>query len=304
MNNNKKKALYKQWWIWGVIVVLAASVYFIINLDQFLIREFNPTQAVNAYTREIGSGTRSAFVEVTDLTDNNGDDNISPMVTVQNSTNAITQTVASDPHSISYISLGSLNDNVKALSVDGIESTRDNIRAGDYKLVREFVVVHGQELNNVAQDFWDFMFSNQAQEIVEEAGFVAVAVDAPEYESSGLSGSITIVGSTSVEPVVQLFSEKYREYNPDVTIDITAPGSGAGITTAIDGSSDIGMTSRAPSAEEEAQLLDTQAIAIDGIVMIVNNQNPLENIEALEIKRIYLADNETRINWEHILEEN
>lgn len=301
MYKNKGKKLYTQWWFWGGLIFLAFSVYFIINIDQFLSSKFDSQNEIHAYTREIGSGTRSAFTEVTGLVDKNDDDNISPTVTVQNSTNAITQTVSTDPHSISYISLGSLNDSVKALSVDGAEPTRDAIRAGDYTLVREFSMVYGKELSDVAQDFWNFMFSAQAQVLVEELGFVAVDANAPEYEASGLSGSIMIVGSTSVEPVVQLFSEEYRKYNPDVTIDITAPGSGAGITTAIDGSADLGMTSRATTPEEDELLIDAQPIAIDGIVMIVNSQTPLGEISSLEIKRIFVSDYETNITWDHIL---
>lgn len=300
--HNKGKKLYTQWWFWGAIIFLVFSVYFIVNIDDFTTGEFHAEERINPYTREIGSGTRSAFTEATGLVDKNDDDNISATVTVQNSTNAITQTVSTDPHSISYISLGSVNDSVKTLAVDGVEPSRDAIRAGDYRLVREFNMVYGKELSEQAQDFWDFMFSAQAQAIVEEAGFVAVDADAPEYESSNLSGSIMIVGSTSVEPVVQLFSEEYRRYNPDVTIDITSPGSGAGITTAIDGSADIGMTSRATTDEENEQLIDAKAIAIDGIVMVVNKQNPLVNIRSLDIRRIFLSDYDTNITWQHILE--
>lgn len=299
----KNKEVYKQWWFWGILIVFLTSFYFILNLDQFITQKFDANEKVYPYTREVGSGTRSAFTEVTGLVDSEDNDIISPTVTVQNSTNAITQTVASDAHSISYISLGSLNDSVKALAVDGVEPTKDNIRAGEYNLVREFNVLYGQELSEVAQDFWDYMFSAEAQEIVEENGFVSVDANAPEYEPSNLSGSITIVGSTSVEPVVQALSEAYREMNPDVTIDITAPGSGAGITTAIDGSADIGMASRAPSEDEAAQLIETKAIAIDGIVMIVNNQNPLENITANEIKRMYLTNYDTNLTWSDILED-
>lgn len=300
MNNTRKK-LYTEWWFWGALIFLVASVYFILNIDNFTTGTFDAEAGINPYTREIGSGTRSAFTEVTGLVDKNDDDNISPTVTVQNSTNAITQTVSSDPHSISYISLGSLNDSVKALSVDGTEPTRDAIREGDYQLVREFSMVYGKELSETAQDFWNFMFSAQAQAIVEEAGFVAVDVNAPEYESSDLSGSIMIVGSTSVEPVVQLFSEEYRKYNPNVTIDITSPGSGAGITTAIEGSSDLGMTSRATTEEENAQLIESQAIAIDGIVMIANNQNPIEDITYSDIRHIFMSDYDTNITWNHII---
>src|SRR5699024_3224267 len=251
----KQKEFYKQWWFWGAILIAGFAVYFILNINQFTSQKFESNREIHLYTREIGSGTRSAFTSVTHLTDENEDDILSPKATVQNSTSATMQAVASDPHGISYISLGSLNDSVKAVSVNGVEPNSENIQAGDYQLVRNFNVVYGQELSEVAQDFWNFMFSAQAQELVSEDGYVPVDTNAPEYESSGLSGSINIVGSTSVEPTIQRFSEAYRELNPDVTIDITAPGSGAGITSAIDGSADIGMSSREPGEGEASQLI-------------------------------------------------
>lgn len=287
MKNQKNKAAYKQWWFWGVLAIAAVIVYLAFNIDQISTQEFNPDREIQAYTREIGSGTRTAFTEVTGLVDENGDDAITPTATVQNSTNAIMQAVASDPHGVSYISLGSLNDSVKPLAVNNVEPTTENIQSDDYQLYRNFNVTYGQELSEVAQDFWNFMFSKQAQEMVLEDGYVPVDSNAPEYEPSGLSGSVSIVGSTSVEPTVQRFSEAYRELNPDVTIDITAPGSGAGITAAIDGSADIGMSSREPDADEAAQLIETAPIAIDGIVVIVNNLNPIENLELEEIQGIY-----------------
>lgn len=300
MDTTEKK-IYKQPWFWLIIGFTILGVWLILNIDRFISQEFDVENEVQPYTREIGSGTRTAFADVVGLVDENGDDSISQAVTVQNSTNAITQTVSSDPHAISYISLGSLNDSVKVLSVDGVEPTRDNIRDGEYDVVRGFNVVYGQELSETAQDFWDFMFSAQAQELVEEVGFVSVDADAPEYTGSGMSGSIMIVGSTSVEPVMQQFVEAYGEYNPDVTIDITSPGSGAGITTAIDGSADIGMSSRDTSAAEEEQLIETATIALDGIVMVVNNENPMDDIDSMDIKRIFMSDYETNLTWDDLL---
>lgn len=289
MNNQNKKEFYQQWWFWGALVGIALIGYFIANMDDLTTsQEFDPDREIHVFTREIGSGTRSAFSEVTGLVDENGDDAISVAATVQNTTNASMQAVSSDPHGISYISLGSLNDSVKPVAIGGVEPTTENIQSGDYQLIRNFTVVHGQELSPVAQDFWNFMFSNRAQKLVGEAGYVSIDSSAPDYEPSGLSGSISIVGSTSVEPTMQRFSEAYTELNPSVTIDITAPGSGAGITSAIDGSSDIGMTSRAPDAGEAEQLMDIAPIAIDGIVVIVNHNNPLENLELEEVQGIYL----------------
>lgn len=301
MTTQKKLKLYKQWWFWGALAIFAAIVYVVTNTEQLTSETFDGDREIHPYTREIGSGTRTAFTEVTGLVDEEGDDIISATATVQNSTNAITQTVASDPHGISYVSLGSLNDSVKALAVDHVEPTNENIQSGDYQLYRNFNVMHGQELSEVAQDFWDFMFSAQAQALVEESGFVPVDSNAPDYVAPGLSGSITVVGSTSVEPVMQRFAEEYTKYNPDVTIDITSPGSGAGITTTIDGSSDIGMSSREVSEEEAAQLVNTSSIAIDGIVMIVNKQNTVESMDYEDIRRIYLADYELPNTWNDII---
>ncbi|SHE98415.1 phosphate transport system substrate-binding protein [Atopostipes suicloacalis DSM 15692] len=299
MNNKKQKEFYKQWWFWGAILIAGFAVYFILNINQFTSQKFESNREIHLYTREIGSGTRSAFTSVTHLTDENEDDILSPKATVQNSTSATMQAVESDPHGISYISLGSLNSSVKAVSVDGVEPTIENIQTGDYELIRNFNVTYGQELSEVAEDFWHFMFSAQAQKLVVKDGYVPVDSHAPEYEPSELSGSISIVGSTSVEPTIQRFSEAYRKFNPNVTIDITAPGSGAGITSAIDGSADIGMSSREPDDDEDAQLIETAPIAVDGIVVIVNNNNPLENLEIQEIQGIYLEYLDT---WNEILE--
>lgn len=299
MKKESSKKIYKQWWLWGPLIILAVIIVTVLNLDQTSSQEFEANRSINVYTREIGSGTRSAFTEVTDLVDENGDDAITLSAAVQNSTNATMQAVARDAHGISYASLGSLSDSVKPLKVNGVAATSENIQAGDYELTRNFNVVYGKELSEVTQDFWDFMFSAQAQDLVGEDGFVAVDPNAPEYEAKGLSGKISIVGSTSVEPTVARFAEAYTEYNPDVTIDITAPGSGAGITSAIDGTSDIGMSSRELTDEELDQVLEAAPIAIDGIVVIVNNNNPLETLKIEEIRGIYFEYYST---WNELLD--
>jgi len=288
LKNQEQKEFYKYWWFWGIILVIGFAVYFILNIRQITSQKFESEREIHLYTREIGSGTRSAFTSVTHLIDENENDILSPRATVQNSTSATMQAVESDPHGISYISLGSLNSSIKAISINGVKPTIENIQSGDYPLVRNFNVTYGQELSEVAKDFWKFMFSDQAQKLVVEDGYGTIDPNAPVYEPSDLSGSISIVGSTSVEPTIQRFSELYREFNPDITIDITAPGSGAGITSAIDGSADIGMISREPDGDEAAQLIETAPIAMDGIVVIVNNHNPLEDLEIQEIQGLYL----------------
>ncbi len=287
---NKTKKIYKQPAFYGILIAILAGAYFILNNDLGEASEFEPDHEIHLFTREAGSGTRSAFVDVAQIVDENGDDFITQAATVQNSTNATMQAVQSDAHAVSYISLGSLNKSVTAVAVNGIEPTVENIQAGDYLLVRNFSVTHGNELSEVAQDFWNFMFSKEAQSLVAEDGYVSIDSNAPDYTPSNLSGSVSIVGSTSVEPTMQRFSEAYTALNPDVRIDITAPGSGAGITAAVDGSADIGMTSRDPSPDESVNLIETKAIAVDGIVLIVNNKNTIENIQLEEIQGMYLDE--------------
>ena len=248
------------------------------------------SQDIHVITREDGSGTRGAFVEIADVTDDKAEDMITPSATVQNGTSAVMQGVANDENAIGYISLGSLDDSVKGIDIDGATPTAEAISSGDYTVARNFNVVYGEELDGPAQDFYDFFFSSQAQDIAVEQGYVAVETDAEEYEPANLDGSINIVGSTSVEPLMAAFAEAYQELNPNVKIDITAPGSGAGITAAIDGSADIGMSFRELSDEEISEVAGFDAIAVDGIAVIVNNDNPISGLTLEQVKEIYLGE--------------
>ena len=258
---------------------------------------FDASSNIHVITREDGSGTRGAFVEIAGVVDENEDDNTTATATVQNSTSGVMQAVAGDVHSMGYISLGSLDDSVTGLAVDGVEPTPETVASGEYKVARNFNIAYGEELNEATQDFYTFMFSAQAQKIVEEQGYVSVDTETPEYEAQDVSGEISIVGSTSVEPLMQALAEAYKEHNPNVTIDITAPGSGAGITAVIDGSADIGMASRELDEEETSQVAGVDAIAIDGIAVIVHNDNPLKDLTLEQIQSIYLGETTT---WDEI----
>lgn len=251
---------------------------------------FDAATDIHVITREEGSGTRGAFSEIADVVDENGDDAITQTATVQNGTSAVMQGVAGDLYAVGYISLGSLDNSIKAVNVNGVEATPENIIAGNYEVARNFNVTYGGELSEVAKDFWDFMFSSQAQALVSEEGYVSIDSKAPEYEARGLDGGVEIVGSTSVEPIMTRIAQAYREYNPNVRIEITSPGSGAGITAAIDGTADIGMASRELDDEEQAQLTETAAIAIDGIAVIVNKDNPTDDLSMESIGGIYSGD--------------
>lgn len=251
---------------------------------------FDSSEDIHVITREEGSGTRGAFAEIAGIVDENDDDIITQTATVQNGTSAVMQGVAGDQYAIGYISLGSLDNSVKGLDIDGAAPTAEAIEAGDYSVYRNFNVTYGQELSEAAQDFYDFLFSAQAQELAEEQGYVKVDPEAEEYVATAQDGTIDIVGSTSVQPLMEVLAEAYGEYNPNVRIDITAPGSGAGITAAIDGSADIGMASRELSEDEMADVLGADAIAIDGIAVIANNDNPVDGLSLDQVQGIYLGD--------------
>lgn len=249
--------------------------------------------AINVVSREDGSGTRSAFVEIVGVVDENEDDMTTQDAAIQNSTNGVVQTVAGDPNSIGYISLGSLDDSVKVIKVDGAEATAEEISAGEYPIARPFNIAWNKEkgLSDVAQDFVDFINSKEGQTIVEGEGYIAVeAVDSLEEFAGGeVEGEITIAGSTSVSPVMEKLAEEYQALNDKVTINVTANGSSAGMQAATEGAADIGMASREVK-DEEAEKLEHQAMAIDGIAVIVNPEVEVEDMSLENIKEIFLGN--------------
>lgn len=259
--------------------------------------DFDTSQSLNASTREDGSGTRSAFVEIVGLEDEDGNDMIDQSLTIQDGTNSVITGVQEDPYAMGYISVGSLNDDVKALQVEGVEPSQENIQSGDYAIARQFYVAWGSELSEAAQDFMDFVLSAEGQQVVADNGEVPVESDAPAFEGGDVSGQVQINGSTSVTPVIELLTEAYNEINPDVTFDIASTGSGAGVQSAIDDTADLGMSSRDLTEEELEQVEDAQAIAIDGIAVIVNPENPMEDISLDQLQSIYLGEVST---WDEV----
>ncbi|HHW62321.1 MAG TPA: extracellular solute-binding protein [Syntrophomonadaceae bacterium] len=249
---------------------------------------FDSSQFINVVSREDGSGTRGAFVEIVEVEDADGNDATSLEAVIQNSTNGIMATVAGDKYSIGYISLGSLNDSVTSVSVDGVEATAENVKSGHYKIARPFNIAYKNDISEVAQDFINFILSADGQAIVEENSLVA-AVEGDTYSPSGLSGNIVVGGSTSVTPLMEKLAEAYEALNEGVSIEIQSTGSSAGMTGAMEGSLDIGMASRDLKDSEKAEL-EHQAIAIDGIAVIVNNENTITDLTLEEIQGIYLGE--------------
>ena len=244
---------------------------------------------ITVISREEGSGTRDAFTELTGVLKDDVDRTVDT-AEISNSTSVVTQSVAGNDAAIGYISLGSLDDSVKALKVDGAEASVDNVKSGDYKLQRPFNIVTKGEVAELPQDFINFIMSKDGQKIIEKEGYIAANENAGEYKASGLTGTITLAGSTSVSPVMEVLADKYKELNSGVTIEIQQTGSGAGIQSTIEGVCDIGMASRALADDEASQGLTSQKIALDGIAVIVNNDNSAEDLTTDQIVKIFTGE--------------
>ncbi len=244
---------------------------------------------ITVISREEGSGTRDAFTELTGVLKDDVDRTVDT-AEISNSTSVVTQSVAGNDAAIGYISLGSLDDSVKAVKVDGAEASVDNVKSGDYKLQRPFNIVTKGEVAELPQDFINFIMSKDGQKIIEKEGYIAANENAGEYKASGLTGTITLAGSTSVSPVMEVLADKYKELNSGVTIEIQQTGSGAGIQSTIEGVCDIGMASRALADDEASQGLTSQEIALDGIAVIVNTDNSVEDLTTDQIVKIFTGE--------------
>ena len=245
------------------------------------------SEAITVITREDGSGTRGAFVELTGV-EADGEDQTTEEAVVANQTEAVITQVSGDPAAIGYISLGSLNDTVKALKVEGVEATPENVKNGTYTVARPFYIATKGEATGVAADFISFIMSKQGQEIVSD-GYIAVNDAAADVAGTQPEGKIVVAGSSSVTPVMEKLQEAYLELNPNATIEIQQTDSSAGMTAAIDGTCDIGMASRELKDSELAELTPTQ-IAMDGIAVIVNQDNALDDITMDQIRQIYTGE--------------
>lgn len=250
------------------------------------------TGAISVVSREDGSGTRGAFIELFGIEEKDADgnkiDNTTDAAEITNSTSVMMTTVAGNESAIGYISLGSLNDTVKALKIDGAEASTENVKNGSYKVSRPFNIATKADVSEVAQDFINYIMSAEGQAIVEEEKYISVG-DKPAYEAAGVSGTITISGSSSVTPVMEKLKEAYCALNKDVTIELQQSDSSTGMTDAMNGVSDIGMASR-ELKEEEAAVLTSTVIATDGIAVIVNNNNSFDGLTSEQVKSIFIGE--------------
>ena len=262
--------------------------------------DVSPSGEVSVYSREDGSGTRSAFIELMGVEEKDASgekvDMTTPTAAITNSTSVMMTSVAGDPNGIGYISLGSLNDTVKAVEVDGVEATAENVKSGTYKVARPFNIVTKDGLSDVAQDFIDFILSADGQAIVEEEGYIAVEDGAAAYVGSGVSGKIVVAGSSSVTPVMEKLAEAYQAINSGVTIEVQQSDSTTGVNMATEGTCDIGMASRELKDSESA--VTGTVIAQDGIAVIVNKDSSIKGLTSDQIKSIYTGEITT---WEEAL---
>lgn len=249
--------------------------------------------AISVISREEGSGTRGAFVELFGIEQKDADGNkvdyTVETAEITNSTSVMMQTVAGNEAAIGYISLGSLDDTVKALKVDGVDASIDNVKSGDYKVSRPFNIVVKENLSDAAKDFVDYIMSAEGQAIVEDEGYVSQGNEGA-FKGGKVKGEVTVSGSSSVTPVMQKLAEEYQKVNGNVTISVQQSDSTTGVTDAINGISDIGMASRAVSDEELAQGVTRKAIALDGIAVIVNLNSAVEEISSASVLGIYTGE--------------
>jgi phosphate transport system substrate-binding protein len=246
---------------------------------------------ITVVSREESSGTRGAFDELMKITDGKTNMLYAEAVIVS-STDEAASKVEVDKFAIGYTSLGSVTSRVKALSIDGVEPGEANVKNGSYKIARPFVLAERKDVNlPIADDFMVFVASKEGQEIVSKSGYITIDADAPMYvpPAVGLSGKLTLSGSTSVERVIERLKEAYEKHNPNVKAEINYNGSSAGIRDCVSGRSDLAMSSRELKAEEREQLKGT-TFALDGIAVVVNKENTVTNITAEMVTKVFKGE--------------
>ena len=266
---------------------------------------------ITVVSREDGSGTRGAFVELFGIEEEKDGEKVdmtTDEASVTNSTSVMMTTVAGDENAIGYISLGSLDDTVKAVKIDGVEATVDNVSNDSYKIARPFNILTSDKESDAAKGFVNYIMSSDGQKIVEDNGYIKEAADAKAYEAAdGVSGKVVVAGSSSVTPVMEKLAEGYEAVNKDVTVEVQQSDSTTGvnmaaegtadITSASDGLCDIGMASRDLKDEEKDLGLTATVIARDGIAVIVNKDNDVDELTSDQVKAVYTGETTT---WEDL----
>lgn len=266
----------------------------VLALVLMMTSAFALAEEINVISREDGSGTRGAFIELFGIEQKNADgkkiDYTTDDCDITNSTSVMMTSVAGNECAIGYISLGSMNETVKALTIDGAAASVENIKNGSYKVARPFNIATTDEVSDAAEDFIAFIMSAEGQAVIEENGYIAVVENAPAYEGGRTSGKIVIAGSSSVTPVMEKLTEAYMAINPDVEIELQQTDSSSGMTSARDGVCDIGMASRALKDSEIEAGLVPMTIAMDGIAVIISPDNRVDGLTTEQVRDIYMGE--------------
>lgn len=260
---------------------------------------FDAANDITVVSREDGSGTRGAFIELFGVQEEKDGEKVDMTTTeanITNSTSVMMSTVAGNDYAMGYISLGSLDDSVKALKIDGAEANAANVKDGSYKISRPFNIVTKETAGEAAQDFINYILSTEGQKVVEENGYIAIE-DTKAFEGTSPSGKIVVAGSSSVAPVMEKLKEAYLKLNANANIEIQQSDSTKGVTSAADGICDIGMASRELKDSETKEGLKATVIATDGIAVIVNKNNDISDMTSDQVKGIYVGDT---LTWDEV----
>ena len=283
----------------GILLLISLTAAMFTACSNNNSSAFDGEKEIVVVSREDGSGTRGAFIELFGIEQKNDDGTKKDLTTkeaiIAKQTDVMMTNIAGDPYAIGYISLGSLNDTVKALQIEGVNPTAENVKNGTYSIARPFNIATRDEVSELAEDFISFILSTEGQAVIG-GSYIAVDENAPAYAGSKPSGKIVVAGSSSVTPIMEKLKEAYLLINPDATIEIQMSDSSAGITGAIDGTCDIGMASRELKDSELEQLTSTQ-IALDGIAVIVNHENPITNLTKEQVKAIFTGET---LTWSEV----
>ncbi|GHV22716.1 phosphate-binding protein PstS 2 [Spirochaetia bacterium] len=284
-----------------ILLLLAVVLSVLAGCAKGKSAEFNKAKAIGVVSREDGSGTRVAFIELFGIETRGGDGSRKDMSTkeavIAKQTDVMMTNIAGDKYAIGYISLGSLNSTVKAADIEGVKASPENVKNGTYTVSRSFNIATKGEPKELAADFIKFILSAEGQAVVAKS-YIAVIENAPGFTGSRASGKIVVAGSSSVTPIMEKLKEAYTALNPNANIEIQMSDSSAGMTGAIDGTCDIGMASR-ELRSSELSVLSAIQIALDGIAVIVNNENPITNLTKEDVKGIFTG---AMVNWSDVIQ--
>lgn len=270
----------------GAVLLMAAGA----GSCCFAAGKWNKRSQINVISREDGSGTRGAFIEIFGIEKKNDEgkkiDYTTEEAAITNSTAVMLSSVAGDKYAIGYVSLGSLNNSVKALQIDGAEASVENINNGSYKISRPFNIAVKDNLSEVATDFVNYILSDEGQNVIAANKYIKVKTSG-SFQTNAPKGKVVVAGSSSVSPVMEKLIEAYKKINPNATLELQTSDSTTGVTNAINGTCDIGMASRSLKSSEKEKGVNEVTIAIDGIAVIVNQENPTTGLTKAQVESIF-----------------